>query len=317
MKALALDMGGSHVGCAVVEDDHILSRGALDVETAPGLTALLEPLARTLHGLLQSAGVTASDCVGITIGFPGIVDFRTGKIHDTLKKYEDAREMDLIGWCREQFNLPLVMENDARMALLGEAYAGAARGYQDVTMMTLGTGIGGAAMMHGSLVRGKHAQAGCLGGHLPVDFNGRLCACGNIGCAEAEAGGWAIPTIAREWPGFENSLLARVAALGFREIFAAAENGDTVALALRDRCIQVWCSNVVANIHAYDPEIVVVGGGVMQSASVIIPRMQEYVNRHAWSGWGKPEMRAAALGNEAGLLGAVPLLQEVIDETKV
>lgn len=317
MKALALDMGGSHVGCAVVEDDHILSHSVLEVEKAPGLSALLEPLASTLRGLLQSTGLTAADCTGVAIGFPGIVDFRTGKIHDTLKKFEDALEMDLAGWCREQFHLPLVMENDARMALLGEAYAGAARGFSDVTMMTLGTGIGGAALMHGKLVRGKHAQAGCLGGHLPVDFNGRLCACGNIGCAEAEAGGWAIPAIAHEWPAFEQSALAGLATLGFREIFVAAENGDAVALALRDRCITVWSSNAVANIHAYDPDIVVVGGGVIKSASVIIPRMQEYVNRHAWSGWGKPEVRAAALGNDAGLLGAVPLLREVIDEKKV
>src|ERR1035437_4314816 len=317
MKELALDMGGSHVGCAVIEENRLLSHHVLEVEKAPSLSALLEPLARTLRGLLQSAGLAAADCVGIAIGFPGIVDFRTGKIHDTLKKYEDAREMDIVGWCREKFHLPLAMENDARMALLGEAFAGAARGYQDVTMMTLGTGIGGAALMHGSLVRGKHAQAGCLGGHLPVDFNGRLCVCGNIGCAEAEAGGWAIPAIAREWPEFEHSALAGITTLGFREIFAAAECGDAVAIALRDRCIRVWSSNVVANIHAYDPDIVVVGGGVMQSASVIIPRMQEYVNRHAWSGWGKPEVRAASLGNEAGLLGAVPLLREVIDETKV
>ena len=176
--------------------------------------------------------------------------------------------------------------------------------------------IGGAALMDGSLVRGKHAQAGCLGGHLPAVFNGRLCACGNIGCAEAEAGGWAIPAIAREWPGFEQSALAGSATLGFREIFSAAEAGDAVAIALRDRCINVWSSNAVANIHAYDPEVVVVGGGVMQSAAVIIPRMQEYVNCHAWSGWGKPEVRAAALGNDAGLLGAVPLLREVIDGAK-
>ena len=316
MKALALDMGGSHVGCAVVEDERILARSDLPVEKAPGLSALLAPLALALRQLLQSASLTMADCSGIAIGFPGIVDFRSGTIYATLKKYDDAREMDLTGWCRELFHLPLAMENDARMALLGEAYAGAARVFRDVTMMTLGTGIGGAALMDGSLVRGKHAQAGCLGGHLPAVFNGRLCACGNIGCAEAEAGGWAIPAIAREWPGFEQSALAGSATLGFREIFSAAEAGDAVAIALRDRCINVWSSNAVANIHAYDPEVVVVGGGVMQSAAVIIPRMQEYVNCHAWSGWGKPEVRAAALGNDAGLLGAVALLREVIDGAK-
>jgi len=313
MKALSLDMGGSHIGCAVVEDQRILAKDSLPVTEAPGLAALLGPLAEMLHALLGSVGIAGADCAGMAIGFPGIVDFRTGTIHATLKKYDDARHMDLKEWCRSEFGLPLAMENDARMALLGEVSAGAARGFDDVTMMTLGTGIGGAALMHGKLVRGKHAQAGCLGGHLPVDFEGRLCACGNIGCAEAEAGGWAVPGIARGWPGFAQSALASPASFGFREIFNAAAEGDSVATAVRDRCIAVWASNAVANIHAYDPEVVVVGGGVMQSADLIIPRMQEHVNRHAWSGWGKPEVRAAALGNEAGLLGAVPLLREVLD----
>ncbi len=317
MKALALDMGGSHIACAVVDDDQILAHSVLEVEQAPGLAALLDTLARVLNGLLQTAGLTAADCAGIAIGFPGVVDFRTATIHSTLKKYEDAREMDLVHWCRDQFDLPLAMENDARMALLGEAFAGAARGHRDVTMMTLGTGIGGAALMHGVLVRGGHALAGCLGGHLTVDFQGRLCACGNIGCAEAEAGGWAIPAIAKDWPGFDRSILSSAPKIGFREVFVAAENGDSVAIALRDRCIQVWSANAVANIHAYDPEIVIVGGGVMQSAGAIVPRMQEYVDRHAWPGpGGKPQVRAAELGNEAGLLGAVPLLKESLVHAK-
>src|SRR5258708_28610474 len=119
MKALSLDMGGSHVGCAVVEEEKILAHCVLEVEQAPGLTALLDPLVRTLYELLQSVDLTTADCSGIDIGFPGIVDFRTGTIQASLKKYEDARAMDLSGWCKEQFHLPLAMENDARMALLG------------------------------------------------------------------------------------------------------------------------------------------------------------------------------------------------------
>jgi glucokinase len=313
MKALSLDMGGSHIGCAVVDAGRIFAQGSLPVAEAPGLSSLLVPIARMLNELLEAAGLTAKDCAGMAIGFPGIVDFRTSTIHATLKKYDDAREMNLAGWCRREFGMPLAMENDARMALLGEANAGAAKGFDDVTMMTLGTGIGGAALMNGRLVRGKHAHAGCLGGHLPVDFQGRLCVCGNIGCAESEAGGWAMPEIVRQWPGVAESRLAEHLLPGFREIFEAAAEGDAVGLAVRDRCIAVWASNVVANIHAYDPDVVVVGGGVMESADVILPRLREHVHRHAFSAWGKPEVRAAALGNSAALLGAVPLLKEVLN----
>lgn len=310
MLALSLDMGGTHIGCAVVRDQEIAASASIETEGAHGLASLLPLITDTLRHLLEQAGATAAECSGVALGYPGIVDARTGRILSTLKKYEDAAQLDVAAWARESFGLKLRMENDARMALLGEQFAGAAWGSHDVVMMTLGTGIGGAAMMQGKLLRGVHAQAACLGGHLPVDFRGRLCTCGNIGCAEAEAAGWSLPGIAREWPGFAQSSLARAPKIDFRALFAAANEGDRVATELRERCLAVWASNAVAVIHAYDPEVVVIGGGVMQSADVILPYVQEHVAKHAWVAWGVPEVRAAALGNNAALLGAVPLLAE-------
>src|SRR5258706_6097009 len=135
-------------------------------------------------------------------------------------------------WSRQDFGLPLRIENDARMALLGERYAGAARGFDDVVMTTLGTGIGGAAMIGGTLIRGKHAQAGCLGGHLPVLFNGRTCTCGNIGCPEAEAAGWSIPAVSSDWPGYADSDLGKGELGNFEKRFRYAAEEDAVATAL-------------------------------------------------------------------------------------
>jgi len=198
------------------------------------------------------------------------------------------------------------------MALLGEQYAGAARGFDDVVMTTLGTGIGGAAMIGGALIRGKHAQAGCLGGHLPVLFNGRTCTCGNIGCPEAEAAGWSVPLVARDWPGYADSALGKDEPVNFEKLFRFAAQGDRVAVALRDRCLHIWAASTTGLIHAYDPEIVVYGGGVMKSADIIIPFVQAYVEKHAWTPWGKVKVRVAELGNNAGLLGAIPLLSESI-----
>lgn len=310
MLALSLDMGGTHIGCAVARDDQIVASREIGCEGAGDLASLLPSLRDELRRLLQQAGVGPGDCSGLAIGFPGIVDARTGRILSTLKKYEDAMRLDLAAWSREALGLKLRMENDARMALLGEQYAGAARGSRDVVMMTLGTGIGGAAMMQGRLLRGGHAQAACLGGHLPVDFRGRPCSCGNIGCAEAEAAGWSLPGIAREWPGFAESMLAGESKLDFRALFAAADAGDRVARDVRERCLAVWASNAVALIHAYDPEVVIMGGGVMRRADAILPYVQKHVDKHAWTAWGKPQVRAAMLGNSAALLGAVPLLSE-------
>jgi glucokinase len=96
-------------------------------------------------------------------------------------------------------------------------------------------------------------------------------------------------------------------------LFEHAEQGDTVALAVRERCLKIWAANAVSNINAYDPEVLIFGGSVIKSAHIIVPFVQEFVKEHAWSGWGHAEIRAAALGNAAGLLGAVPLLSEDLD----
>jgi hypothetical protein len=107
---------------------------------------------------------SSRDVAGVAIGFAALVDSRVNRILSTDGKYEDVKDIDLAKWVRENIGLPTRIENDARMALLGESYAGAALGFTDVVMMTLGTGIGGVAMIEGKLLRGKHAQAGCLGG---------------------------------------------------------------------------------------------------------------------------------------------------------
>jgi glucokinase len=310
MLALALDIGGTHIGCGVVRDNELLHSTSLDSERAESLESLLSCATAALKRILHETGVTAEQCDGVAIGFPGIVDVCHGRILSTLKKYEDAIHLNLHQWAIEQFGLRLRIENDARMALLGEQYVGAAQGMQDVVMITLGTGIGGAAMMQGKLLRGAHSQAACLGGHLPVNYRGRRCVCGNVGCAEAEASGWSLPQIVRETRGFDASSLASVAEINFDTLFAAARGEDAVAREVQQHCLNIWAANAVAMIHAYDPKVVVFGGGVMQSADVILPFIQKYVKKHAWTCWGAPRVCAGILGRNAALFGAALLLSE-------
>jgi glucokinase len=312
VKTLAIDLGGTHAMCGVVENRTIVACEAIDADSTQGLSSLLPRVADTFRALVKKQGLTFADFEGIAAGFPGVVDSRAGRVLSTNAKYEDAPNVDIPAWSQGTLGLPLRIENDARMALLGEFYAGAARGFTEVVMMTLGTGIGGVAMIEGKLLRGKHSQAGCLGGHIPVLFTGRRCTCGGIGCAEAEAAGWSLPLILNEWPGASGSALAKYQKVGFKELFAEAVAGDQVAVAIRDRCLSVWCANVVALVHAYDPEIIVIGGGVMKSAASIIPVIQSHVENYAWTPWGKVQVRPAELGNNAALLGAVPLLTETL-----
>jgi glucokinase len=313
LKALAIDLGGSHATCAIVQDRAILASEVIAADATENLSALLVRAAKTLASLAGKESVSLRDCAGVAVGFPGLVSTREARVLSTNAKYEDAPRIDLAAWARQTLGLPLRIENDARMALLGEVYAGAAKGYTEVVMMTLGTGIGGVAMMDGKLVQGKHSQAGCLGGHIPVLFSGRPCTCGGLGCAEAEAGGWALPLVFEEWPNARSSSLAKQAKIGFKELFEEASAGDQVAVEIRERCLQIWCATAVAMIHAYDPELIVMGGGGMKSADAIIPRIQSHVQKYAWTPWGKVEVRAAVLGNHAALLGAPPLLSDTVN----
>jgi len=143
---------------------------------------------------------------------------------------------------------------------------------------------------------------------LPAKVGGRPCTCGAIGCLEAEASGWALPLMAREWRGFAASKLAKHENINFQILFELADAGDQVAGEIREYCLKVWAAGAVGLIHAYDPEKIVIGGGVMRSANAILPYIQAYVNEHAWTPWGKVEVVAAQLGNDAGLFGAIPLL---------
>jgi glucokinase len=310
MKALAVDFGGSHATCGLVQDRTLLTSETIDIDRARSLASVLPTVAETFLKLARSQSLALKEFSGVAAGFAGLVDSRIGRITATNGKYEDATAIDMDAWSRKTLGLPLRIENDARMALLGESFAGAASGFTDVVMMTLGTGIGGVVMIEGKLLRGKHAQAGCLGGHLPVLFTGRTCTCGAIGCAEAEASGWALPLVVKDWPGVADSALSKYTEVGFKELFEESARGDSAAVAIRDRCLNIWAVDAVALVHAFDPEIIVIGGGVMKSADVIIPYVEQYVRKYAWTPWGKVQVRAAALGNSAALLGAVPLLAE-------
>ena len=312
MKAIAIDLGGSHASLGLIEDRTILATRELALDASLGIAPALPIFAGLTRELLCEHGTTAADCAGLALSFCGLADFRTGRVVSTDGKYDDAPSIDLPRWCYDELGLVFAIENDARMALLGESYAGAARTTSDAVMITLGTGIGGAAMMNGQLVRGKHVQGGCLGGHLPSVLNGRKCLCGAVGCTEAEASGWALPLIAREWDGFAESALAREPSIDFRALFSLADAGDPVSQAIRDRCLQVWAAGAVGLVHAYDPEKIVMGGGVMRRADLIVPFVQAYVKQHAWTPWGTVEVVAAELGNHAGLLGAIPLLKMLL-----
>lgn len=303
MTFLALDLGGSHAACSLVCGQSILATEHLPFTDSTRLLPLLPEITDSLKKLAKFSDEPVE---GLGIGVCALVDSRRNRVLSTNGKYEDTVTFDFKQWSEDSLRIPVRLENDARLALRGEMYAGAARDVGDVVMFTLGTGIGGVAAMDGAPLIGAHGQAGVLGGHVPVRENGRPCTCGGRGCAEAEASGWSLPMVCREWPGFAESRLAQMP-LNFRSLFECSAAGDAIAVAIRDHCLNIWGMMSVAAVHSFDPALIVFGGGAMGAADQILPSLREYVHRNTWTPWGKPPIVAAELGDSAAALG-VPTL---------
>lgn len=316
MNILACDLGGTRMKLGLLRDGVLAAQEVIPAHSQRGLAPSLPDLAAALRRCCAAQGLQPGDCAGVAISFPSLVDTNTGRVLAEYGKYRDAPGLDLPGWARAELGLPLAIENDARMALIGEWRLGAGRGCDDFVMMTLGTGIGTSALIGGRLLRGKHGQAGCLSGHLTVRYIGRPCHCGNIGCAEAEASTAFLAELARERPDFAGSALAREPSLDFAAVFRLAAMGDACARAIRDHSLLIWATLAVNLIVAYDPELLVIGGGISGSAEVIIPTIQQHVDRYAPTQWGKVRVVRSQLGDAAALMAGEWLLRERFPELR-
>ncbi len=306
MKTIAVDLGGTIIKIGLVHDGELMAFQTIEAHSEAGLLQTLPRIEQAIKGLLEDHQLTLNQRTGIGFGFPGLVDSVVMRVLSTNEKYDDALQVDLKGWAKEALDLPLFLENDARLALLGEWHYGAGIGKDNLVMVTLGTGVGTAAIINGRLLRGKHFQAGCLGGHFTIQLHGKKCTCGNRGCVEAEASTWQL-----------QRSMEKGQPKNFKEVFQRAHQGDEACLAIRHHCLQVWSAGVVNLIHAYDPELVIIGGGVIKSAEVIIPFIQKYVDEYAWTPWGRVKIISAAIPDHSGLLGAHYLVKEKIQSTHV
>jgi glucokinase len=307
---LACDLGGTRIKVGLVHDGQVLAQSAIPAESEKGLAPRLPALSAAFFELLKSRELRPESCQGVGVSFPSLVDNSTGRILAEFGKYRDAMAVDLSAWARREFGLPLAIENDARMALIGEWRHGAGRGCDNLVMMTLGTGIGTAALIEGRVLRGVHGQAVILGGHTTVRYGGRRCNCGNIGCAEAEASTATLSQLTRDRADFAGSSLARESTVDFSAVFRHASSGDACAAAIRDHSLGVWSSLAVNLIQLFDPAVLIVGGGIMGSGEAILSYMREHIDKFCPTYWGKVTLAASQLGDAAALLACEWLVQE-------
>nr|WP_315030372.1 ROK family protein [uncultured Chryseobacterium sp.] len=305
---MAIDMGGTKIKIGLVQEGSVLSSVTIDAESGKGLRQKLPFIETTIESLLSQHHLSTSDVAGLGIASPGIVDSIQKKILAIDKKFSDAPEINLEEWCLQTFNLPFTIENDARSALVGEWKYGKGKGYNNIVLMTLGTGIGSAAVMQGQLLRGKHFTAGILGGHSVINYKGSLCNCGNKGCVETEASTWNLPAIIKTDKNYTGSELTVHPLIDYELIFRLAEEGDVTALAIRDQSLQAWSACAINLIHAYDPEVLVMTGGIMASNFYILPYIRQHIETHAWTPWGKVQIEEGNFPRTAALLGVAHLI---------
>lgn len=304
MRTLAIDLGGTAVKLGVFESGAIVAGD--EFATVDGQIGL-EDIAGRIDALL---GGEAPSSIGIAV--PGVVDPRTSSLLAAHGKYASLHDVDLAAWSEDRFGCRAVVENDARAALIGEVADGSARGARDAVLIVLGTGIGTAAILDGRIVRGRHGHGAILGGHVTVDLDGPRCPCGNIGCAEALASTWALNAAAAAGElALGPALAARRAeysGIGIRDVIETRDEAESAAIL--DRYIRTWAAVVVTQCHAFDPDVVVVTGGVMRSGDVILPALRDRVHADLWSSSFRPPFVTPDNPSTSVLRGLAALARE-------
>jgi glucokinase len=206
----------------------------------------------------------------------------------------------------EEFNLPTEVLNDANAAALGEAWIGAAKGKRDVVVITLGTGVGGGIIVDGNILLGASGFAGELG-HVPIQYSGAMCSCGNSGCFEAYGSTSAL--VRKVQMAIQEGMIASEeadAVIDGRWIFAQAKAGNETVQKILQEWIEVIGAALVGFVHMFNPEQILIGGGVCAQEELLIAPLRTYVTKHVMPVFAKDlDICAAGLRNEAGMVGAV------------
>ena len=298
---VAFDFGGTSIKLGLVHGQDVLVQTTIeDIDTSL-ITPLLPQIKSSVRDLCKKIQLEESAIESVGMALPSIVDSKKSVVLSEYVKYQDFNQANLPRWVYEQWHCDLIMENDARAALVGEWQYGAGKGLDNFVMVTLGTGMGTAAVVNGTILRGKHYVAGNLGGHMSLNFQGRKCNCGSIGCVETEASAWALPQLVQHHIEYPKSTLANKK-VDFKLLFREAER-DKVAKEILNHCLDAWAFGVLNLVHSFDPEKVALSGGIMASGDKIIERIKKVLNDYSWLPNDSIKIEKAYRPNDAALLG--------------
>lgn len=308
MYRIGVDIGGTNVAVGVVNEAHkIIFNATTPTRTDIGAEGLVDDIVLCIHNAVILGGLRMADCTGIGIGSPGNCDTENGIVRNAHNLNWDG--VPVCAMLQERTGLPARVGNDADCAALGEVVAGAAKGSRSALLITLGTGVGGGFVINGKIYSG-HRTLGGEFGHMCIQMDGEPCSCGECGCWEAYASATALirqaAAAAKEHP---ESVLNRTSLDG-RAIYTAAAEGDAAAQAVVAKYAEYVGVGLVNLINALYPETVLLGGGVSGAGEALLTPLRTYVREHFFVADPAlmPEIKAAELGNDAGILGAAALI---------
>lgn len=341
-QVLGIDLGGTQIRAAVLRGAHMLARAAMLTGENPTPERVLPRIFATVQQALDEAGATLSEISGVGVAMPGPLDYRTGMVYEppNLSAWQGTPLRALL---QEHYHKPIFVENDANAAALGEHLFGAGQGYRNMVYLTVSTGIGGGVIIDGRLLEGTNGSAAELG-HMTIDWHGERCSCGNIGCLEALASGTAIARQANqaiangqgaELLAFARTMLEHTDAVPDRgalpqqdlntqplaevavaspdeslhvtaqTVARAAEAGIPLARAIIANAAEALGVGLVNILHVFSPELLILGGGVMQVGNMLLePATRIVQERTMRANLAEARILPAQLGVNTGLIGA-------------
>ena len=302
---VGVDLGGAKIYTALVDlEGNIIKEKTVETLAHEGEQAVMGRIVDTINYVIDGTDKDLIKSIGI--GSPGPLDVKNGIIIENSNL--PFKNFAIVKTIKETYDLPTYLDNDANVATLGEFMFGAGKGTENMVFITASTGIGGGAVLNGKLFRGSTGNALEVG-HMTVATEGPRCGCGNLGCAEALGSGTAIGKRAKE------AVLSNVVTslknyenVTAKEVFKEAANGDRVAKNILNTSLTYLGIAVANTITNFDPEKVVVGGGVVNGGDIVIDTIRNVVEERCMAAFVENcTIEKAVLGGKAGVLGAAAL----------
>ncbi|MBU6350730.1 MAG: ROK family protein [Chloroflexi bacterium] len=312
MILAGIDLGGTKIAVAIVEQQsgRVLARSYAPTDSPQGPDAVLQRMATLVHTACASASLAAADLAAVGLGVPGVYDLATGHTHFLPNLAGAWRNVPAGPTLRHALGRPVWLINDARAFVLAESLLGAGRNAHTVVGLTLGTGVGGGIAVDGRLWQGLDGTAGEVG-HLTMNLDGPLCACGNRGCLETYASGLAIARLAAQrLATAPESLLLHLAGGAAEQVTpamvgqAAAAN-DAVAQSILAQVTRYLGAGVANLVTTLSPDCVILGGSVANLGEQLLAPVRAVVrDRCRAIPVDRVRIVQAELGLDAGPLGA-------------